>query len=206
MNISEIIDSEIFRWVVLPLLIFAARVLDVSLGTVRIMFVSRGDRLIAPLLGFFEVLIWVTAIGQIMKHMDNVFYYLAYAAGFAAGNYIGIAIEDKLALGRLAVRIITREDASRLVHLLRKNKFGTTVVPAQGKNGPVDILFSVINRADIHKAVSLIETCNPGAFYTIEDTRNVNAGVFPRQRTWKWALRTRRRHLLRKWRRMRNGK
>ncbi|MBN2415741.1 DUF2179 domain-containing protein [bacterium] len=200
------LESGLFRWVILPLLIFFARVLDVSLGTVRIMFVSRGDRLVAPLLGFFEVFIWVTAIGQIMKHMDNVFYYMVYAGGFAAGNYIGITIEDKLAMGKLAVQIITKQDASRLTALLRKHNFGTTVVPAKGKNGAVDILFTVINRSDIQKTVELIETCNPGAFYTIEDTRNVNAGVFPKQKTWKRMLRTRRRHLQRKWRRMRKGK
>ncbi|HER42916.1 MAG TPA: hypothetical protein ENO08_00460, partial [Candidatus Eisenbacteria bacterium] len=83
------IDSELFKWVVLPLLIILARVIDVTIGTIRIVFVSRGHKVIAPILGFFEVLIWLLAIGQIMRNLSNFMCYIAYGTGFALGTYMG---------------------------------------------------------------------------------------------------------------------
>jgi uncharacterized protein YebE (UPF0316 family) len=82
----------LYTWIVLPLLIFLARVVDVSMGTIRVIFVSRGLKYLAPVVGFFEVLIWLLAIGQIMKNLSSPLCYVAYAGGFAAGNYIGIVI------------------------------------------------------------------------------------------------------------------
>src|SRR4030042_5365997 len=90
-------QGELFRWVLLPALIFLARIADVTLQTLRILFVSRGNRILAPLLGFFEVLIWILVIGQIMQNLDHALCYIAYASGFAAGTWGGIVIDDKLA-------------------------------------------------------------------------------------------------------------
>ena len=92
-----------FPWVILPFIIFAARVFDVTLGTMRIIFLSRGKKYLAPLLGFVEVLIWITVVSQIVGGAHNIVAYIAYAAGFAAGNYVGMVIEDKLAIGTLVV-------------------------------------------------------------------------------------------------------
>lgn len=91
----EFLDSEIFNWVVLPLLIAIARIMDVTIGTIRLIFVSRGYKYLAPLLGFAEVIIWLMAISQIMQHLDNIMCYIGYGAGFAAGNYIGIILVEK---------------------------------------------------------------------------------------------------------------
>ena len=107
---QEFLSSGLFSWVVLPLIIVFARVIDVTLGTLRIIFVSRGDRTIAPILGFFETLIWVVVISQIMQNLNNPMTYIAYALGFALGNYIGISVEDKLAIGHLVVRIFVTKD------------------------------------------------------------------------------------------------
>ena len=107
-------DPEVYAWVVLPILIFFARVTDVTLGTLRIIFISRGKRNVAPVLGFFEVLIWIVAIGQIVQNLTSVTSYLAYAAGFATGNFVGMVIEDRLAIGTLIVRVILPTNATTL--------------------------------------------------------------------------------------------
>jgi uncharacterized protein YebE (UPF0316 family) len=182
MHLSSILDSEIFRWVILPILIFLARIFDVTIGTVRIMFVARGDKLLAPLLGFFEVLVWLLAIGQIMQNLTNVFCYIAYAGGFATGNYIGILVEERLALGKLVVRVITQKGGVELVRALRQKGFGATSVDAEGSRGPVKVVFAVINRYDLQRIVDTIHRFNPKAFYSIEDTRLVRAGIFRNRR------------------------
>ena len=115
MDLSTFVDSELFKWVILPLLIFVARICDQTLGTIRIVFLSRGDKWIDPLLGFFEVIIWVLAIRQIIHNLSNVVGYVAYAGGFATGNYIGILLEEKIAMGKRVVQIITQKDATKLV-------------------------------------------------------------------------------------------
>jgi len=103
---QEFISGDIFKWVVFPLIIILARMVDVTLGTLRIIFVSRGNRIIAPILGFFEVFVWVVVISQIMQNLNNPINYVAYALGFAIGNYLGIQAEDKLAIGHLVIRLL----------------------------------------------------------------------------------------------------
>jgi len=115
---------DIFAWIVLPLFIFFARILDVSLGTVRIISLSRGRRILAPLLGFVEVFIWIVAIGQIVRNLNNIACYFAYAAGFAAGNFIGLLIEEKLAIGMLAVRIFIVKKEDLLADSLHEAGYG----------------------------------------------------------------------------------
>src|SRR5665648_86798 len=118
------INSDTFSLFILPALIFIARIMDVSLGTIRIIFVIRGQKLLATLLGFFEIMIWLLAIGQIFQNLTDITYYIAYAGGFAAGNYVGIYLESKLALGTLAVRIITVKDALSLIHISEPTRLG----------------------------------------------------------------------------------
>ncbi|MBN2322764.1 MAG: DUF2179 domain-containing protein [Spirochaetes bacterium] len=172
-------DSRTFTWIILPLLIFFARICDVSIGTLRIIFVSRGNKLAAPLLGFFEVLIWLTAIGKIMQNLDNIMAYVAYGGGFAMGNFIGIWIEQKLAVGLVILRVITRKDAAALSEDLRSRGFGVTCIDAEGNEGPVNIVYSVLKRSALGEAIGLVEKMNPGAFYSIEDVRAVSEGIFP---------------------------
>jgi uncharacterized protein YebE (UPF0316 family) len=172
-------NSPVLKWVVLPLLIFTARVLDVSLGTMRIIFVSRGNRFIAPVVGFFEVIIWLLAIGQIMHNITNWLCYVAYGGGFALGNYIGILIEERLALGTLLVRVITTRDTCHIVDCLQGGGYGVTSVEAQGVMGPVKIILTVIKRKDLHDVVDAIQKCDPKAFLSVEEIRSVSEGVFP---------------------------
>jgi uncharacterized protein YebE (UPF0316 family) len=179
MDQLALFNSPILKWLVLPLLIFTARVLDVSLGTMRIIFVSRGNRFIAPAVGFFEVIIWLLAIGQVMHNITNWLCYIAYGGGFALGNYIGILIEERLALGTLLVRVITTRDTGRIVDGLQSGGYGVTSVEAQGVTGPVRIVLTVIKRKDLHDVVNKIRQCDYRAFLSIEEIRSVSEGVFP---------------------------
>jgi len=179
-----LLNSELFAWVVLPLLIFIARVADVSLGTVRVIFITRGLKYFAPIIGFVEILIWLLAIGQIMQNLSNPLCYIAYAAGFATGNYIGIWIAEKLSLGVVLVRVITSKDASGLLEYLKSAEYGVTSVDAQGSAGKVQIVFTIVRRREVASVVNLIKQFNPKAFYTIEEVGFVEEGIFPTRKTW----------------------
>lgn len=175
----EFIDAGVFRWVIIPLLIFTARVLDVSLQTMRIIFISKGRKLLAPLLGFFEVMIWLLAIAQIMHNLTNPLYYFAYGLGFAMGTYVGLRIEERLAIGVVLLRVITQKDATELVGCLRGEEFGVTCIDAEGRSGKVKIIFIVVDRCDLARVIELVRRHNPNAFYSVEDVRGVSRGYFP---------------------------
>lgn len=176
---EEYLSSDLFAWVILPVLIFAARVIDVSLGTVRVILISRGIRLLAACIGFFEVIIWLAAISQIMGRLTNVACYLAYGLGFSSGTYVGMFVENKLRIGKAVIRIITNKEASPLIARLRSLQYGVTQVDAQGAKGPVTLIFTVISRRDLDRVVSLILDFDASAFYTVGDVRYVSEGVFP---------------------------
>jgi uncharacterized protein YebE (UPF0316 family) len=170
--------SDFFTWVGVPFLIFLARITDQSIGTIRLIFISKGFRRLAPFIGFFESLIWLLAIREILNHLDNYMCFIAYAGGFATGNYIGMLLEEKISIGTVIVRVIPRRETSQLLNYLTENNYGFTVVDAQGSKGDVKIIFCVIKRKDLEHFISLIKTYNPNAFYSIEDVRTVNEGIF----------------------------
>jgi uncharacterized protein YebE (UPF0316 family) len=164
---------DTFTLVVIPLLIFLSRIVDVTFGTLRIIFVSRGMRLLAAFVGFFEVLVWILAIGQVMQHLTSWVTYVAYALGFSAGNFVGISIERRIAMGSLIVRVITRREADDLVKYLRTAGYGVTSLDARGETGPVKVIFTVLKRKNLPAVIGIIKRFNPNAFYTIEDVRFV---------------------------------
>lgn len=165
--------------VLLPLLICCARIIDVSLGTLRIIFVSKGFRLMASVMGFFEVLIWIIVISQVMQNLDSIINYLAYALGFSLGSYVGMTIERRLSLGMVIIRVITALDAQELTAFMRKEGYGVTVLNAEGASGRVNVILTVIKRTDIAGVIGHIKRFNPKAFYTVEDIQTVTEGVFP---------------------------
>ncbi len=168
-----------FVWVILPVLIFLARIIDVSLGTMRIIFTSRGLRKLAPLLGFIEVFIWIIATSQLVKHAQSVVAYLGYAAGFAAGNYVGMYLENRLALGTVTLRAIIRRDPAELIERLHDSGFGITIVDGQGSTGEVKIIYTTIKRRDLPAVTAIFHETLPGAFLSIEEVRSTEQGVFP---------------------------
>ncbi|HHW14597.1 MAG TPA: DUF2179 domain-containing protein [Firmicutes bacterium] len=182
MPVAALLQSDVFTWVILPLLIMLSRIGDVTVGTMRIIAVSKGRKLLASVLGFFEVLIWVIAITQVMRNLNNIVTYLAYAGGFALGNYIGITIEEHLAMGEVVVRVITKVNGTDLTSLLQEAGYGVTRVDAEGSTGKVSLVYTVVKRTALPEVIALIRRFNPKAFYSVEDVRSVNAGVFPPRR------------------------
>ncbi|MBY9012181.1 MAG: DUF2179 domain-containing protein [Candidatus Lokiarchaeota archaeon] len=178
------IENFIFSLILLPALIFVARVADVTLGTLRIVFISQGRRKLAPLVGFFEILIWLVAMGQIFSNLTNFIYYIAYAGGFAMGNYIGLIVENKISLGLLSLQLIIRENPETLINLLKDRGYSLTTMTAEGTKGFVKIVYLVIKRKILPKTLEMIRTNNPKAFISIEQVKSVSGGNFPQVKRW----------------------
>jgi uncharacterized protein YebE (UPF0316 family) len=193
---AEAVSEGFSLWMVLfPVLVFCARIMDVSVATLRIIMVARGRKLLAAGLGFMESLVWIVAVTQVIQNLDNWVTYVAFAMGFGAGNYVGLLIEEKLAMGNLVIRLITREDAEEMIHFLWKSGYGVTSMDGWGETGPVKIIFTICRRRYLEHVIGIIKQFNPKAFYTIEDVRFVNETYIPpffhkglfsgRLRSWK---------------------
>lgn len=177
------LDSNLYNWVVLPLFIFFARACDVAIGTIRIILLSRGKKKLVPVLGFVEMIIWLLAVRSVIVNLTNPICYLAFAAGFAMGNYIGILFEEKLAMGVVVVRVITRVEGEQLFNYLKEKGFGVTSIQAVGSTGPVNVIFTIVERTKVKRVIRIIRKFNPRAFYTIEDVRSLNDDVFEVQKS-----------------------
>lgn len=172
-------SDQVYAWIILPFIIFLARVVDVTLGTIRIIFTSRGKRNLAPLLGFVEVLIWIVVIGQLVRNLESATSYLGYAAGFAVGNFVGMYIEDHLALGTLIVRAIVPSGGDELMRKLHDAGYGVTGVDGTGATGPVKLVYTIVKRRHLKEVVDIIHSCHPKAFLSVEDVRSTEEGIFP---------------------------
>jgi uncharacterized protein YebE (UPF0316 family) len=166
----------------LPLMIFLAEVCVVTLSTLRIIFIARGRKVLAPLIGFFEIVVWLFAIGQVMKNLGDPSCYFAFAAGFTLGNFLGILVEGRLALGTLVVRVITPRDATGLVDGLREAGYGVTCQEGRGAAGPVRVILTVVPRKQLPDVTAIIRAFDSEAFYAVEDVQAAARGVFPAAR------------------------
>lgn len=172
---------DVYPWL-LPVIIFFGRIVDVSLGTLRIIFVSKGEKNKAPLIGFVEVFIWVVVISQILVRANDMVSYLSYAAGYAAGNYIGLLIEDRIAYGIVLCRIYTQKNGKELVQILNKMDVGATMTHGTGSTNEVDIIETVVGRKEFKKLVSTLNDFDSNIFYVVEDVRSKQNGIFPKRR------------------------
>lgn len=161
------------------LIIFVLRICDVSVGTMRVMFTVRGLRIQAMTLGFIEAGIWILAVRQVFDQLDNWWNIVGYAGGFAAGTFVGITIERWIGSGWVLLRVISVNKYEELITALRNAHFGTTAVAAQGKNGPVQILFVVAKRKRGQEALNLICEIDRGAFVTIDSVTPAVGGYLP---------------------------
>lgn len=161
-------SSGFFSYIFLPLLIFLARIGDVSINTIRIIYVLGGRKTIATCLGFFESFIWLMAIRQIFEHLDNWVCYVAYPGGFATGILVGMLIEEKIAYGKVIVRIITRKEIQRLKDFLIQEDFRFTAIKATGRDGDENVVFTVLERERLDTLIETLRTMLPTAFYTVE--------------------------------------
>jgi uncharacterized protein YebE (UPF0316 family) len=163
----------------LPLAVFVAEMAVVTLGTLRIIFVSRGRRLLAPLLGCFEVSIWLFAVGQTMQNLSDPACFAAFAGGFTCGNFLGVLIEKRLALGTVVVRAITRKDGSALAERLSEGGYGVTLLDGQGATGPVQVLLTVVPRRVLPTVTALLRAADPAVFLSVDEIQSASQGVFP---------------------------
>jgi uncharacterized protein YebE (UPF0316 family) len=166
-------ESDLFRWVIIPVLIFTARICDVSINTVRVIYMLNGKRWLSTALGFFESLIWLLAISQILQNVTNPVSYLAYSGGFATGIFVGMLIEERLAIGNVIIRIISQRDAHLMVDNLRDGGYRLTVLDAEGSHGPVSVIFIISRRQEIANITEIVERTNPMAVFTIEGVKRV---------------------------------
>ncbi|MGB0369211.1 MAG: DUF2179 domain-containing protein, partial [Flavobacteriales bacterium] len=171
-------DFDFHNYLVLPLIIFLARTVDTSLGTLRIVMISRGNRKAVRLVGFVEVLLWVIAIGQIIQNLNNWAGYLAWALGFTVGSMIGFKIEDRLALGKHQLRIITSQPLEGFLSALKKLNQGYTVFDGEGATGPVKQVFLILNRQNNQEITGLVNEHIPTSFCSVSDVMATDSGVF----------------------------
>jgi uncharacterized protein YebE (UPF0316 family) len=182
------ISENLFTFLILPLLIFLARISDVSINTIRIIYVLGGRKGTATILGFFESLIWLMAIRQIFEHMDNWLCYVAYPAGFASGIFVGMIIEERIAYGKVIVRIITRRDITTLLQYLSKENHRYTHVNAVGPEGHENLVFTVLQRENLEMLLVTLKDILPSAFYTVEKVnRAAESGTIVQEST-RWSI------------------
>ncbi len=159
-------------------MIFALRVSDMTLDTLRVLVVMRGRKNIAWLLGFFQALIFVIAIGSALKNLSNPLSVLGYAAGFATGNVFGMFLEEKLAIGHVHLSIISARRGAAIAERLREAGFAITEIPARGKDGTVTLLHCNVLRRNVEKVHRLVNEVDESAFITSEDVRPVWRGFW----------------------------
>jgi uncharacterized protein YebE (UPF0316 family) len=172
----------------LPLVVFVAELCVVTLCTLRIIFLSRGMKYLAPALGFFEVTIWLFAVGQVMQNLQDPGCFLGFAGGFTLGNYFGVLIEKRLALGSAVVKTVTHKDAAELVDGLRGAGYGVTSLDAEGSRGPVKMVFTVVPRRELDGVLAVVRRFDPAAFYSVDEIREVGPGIFPGRRGLRGAV------------------
>jgi uncharacterized protein YebE (UPF0316 family) len=164
------------------LLIFFMRVTDQTLGTLRIVMLVRGRRLLAGALGFFESLVWVLAAGQVLTNLDSPLKIIAFAGGFSAGTMLGGTVERWLALGDSLLQIVAPVESPPAAHALREAGFGATVVNAEGMDGAVRITFTVIPRKRAREVMRIVKSVNPAAYVTFEEISTPNLQLIKEQR------------------------
>lgn len=182
------ISDTLFSFVLLPLLIFLARITDVSINTIRIIYVLGGRRGTATLLGFIESFVWLMAIRQIFEHLDNWICYVAYPGGFAMGIFVGMIIEERIAYGKVIVRIITSKDVTVLLDFLTKQNYRYTRVKSEGIDGNENLVFTVLPRENLESLLATMKEILPTAFYTVEKVNRAAESGTVVQESARWSI------------------
>ncbi|MEX2584122.1 MAG: DUF2179 domain-containing protein [Gemmatimonadota bacterium] len=159
-----------------PLVIFALRIVDVSLATVRMLLAVRGVKVVVPIIGFFEVLIWVFAVGTVIRHLESPLHLIGYAAGFATGNVVGMLIEERMAIGMATIRVVSRFGGVELAEALRERGYGVTEFGGQGREGKVEVVEAVLRRRDVRDVLKQVDFWDPEAFVTVQEPKAIHRG------------------------------
>jgi uncharacterized protein YebE (UPF0316 family) len=168
--------EELFASPYGPVVIFFLRIVDVSLHTMRMLMIMRGRTRIAPMIGVVEVLVWIFAVGNAIRHLDSTWHLVGYAGGFATGTWVGLKIEEKLALGAATVRIFSRHAGVELAEALRERGFGVTEFAGQGREGMVEMVYAVMRRRDLPYVFEQVRVWDPDAFVTVEEPGCIHRG------------------------------
>jgi uncharacterized protein YebE (UPF0316 family) len=175
--------DELFGGPFGPLLIFCLRIVDVSLATLRMLMIMRGRKLLAPLIGSIEVLVWIFAVGNAIRYLESPLHLIGYAGGFATGNFVGLKVEEKLALGMATVRIFSRHGGVEIAEALRERGFGVTEFAGQGREGTVEMIYAVVRRRELPSVMEQVQVWDPDAFVTVEEPRTIQRGwMFEKRR------------------------
>lgn len=159
-----------------PLIVFGLRICDVSLTTMRTLLIVRGQRFLVPIIAVFETMIWLTAIGNALTHLDNHWLLAGYVLGFASGNVVGMWLEEKLAVGVVSAHVFSRREGKRVGAALRASGYRVTEIVGQGRDGAVTVLFCVTRRRDLDRLIEIARTEDPDAFVTVEEAREAVQG------------------------------
>lgn len=162
------------------LFIFFARVFDVSLATIRMLMLMRGQRVPAAAIGFFEVSIYILALGRVVQHLNDPWKILAYALGFSCGTLVGGLVEERLAVGYNLVQVIPKEHSGELITRLRRQNFGVTVLEGRGRSGPRHVLNITTSRKELPRLLTLLNKIDPHAFIVTFDARRTKGGFIAR--------------------------
>lgn len=173
---------DFYGLLILPLLIFLARIVDQSLGILRIIFATKGLKLPVLAFAFFESFVWLLAVRQILVRIDHLYYFFAFAGGFACGNAFGIFLEEKISIGFVIVRVVFQKDSEVSIKMLKNKGYRLTIVDALGMEGPVKMIFSTILRRQVKDFLETLNIHNPNAFYTVEEVKEVREGYKGRRR------------------------
>ena len=166
------------------ILVFCLRIVDVSLDTMRVLFAIRGKRAVAGSLGFFQALVWIIAVGNVIRHLDSWMHVVGYAGGYAMGTVVGITIERMVAYGVNTVRIVSRLGGVEIAEALRERGYGVTEFAGFGREGKVEIVNSVVQRAHLAEVMAIVDRFDPNAFVTVEEPKILRGGSFA-EREWK---------------------
>jgi uncharacterized protein YebE (UPF0316 family) len=160
-------------WWFIPILIFFARIIDVSIGTIRLIFISKGLKYYAPILGFFEVLIWLLAVKKVMTDADTSFFtMICYCGGFATGTYLGMVIEENVVSGKSIIRVMSKSHFELLDKLNEMNQ-KYTLIDATSESGPIKVIYLIVSKQNVPKILETIKATIPNAYYSMEDIKYV---------------------------------
>jgi uncharacterized protein YebE (UPF0316 family) len=162
----------------LPFIIFALRVIDMSLDTLRVLFVIRGRKMNAWVLGFFQSVIWVIAISSVLSNLSNIWTIIGYGSGFATGNVVGMMIEEKLAIGHGHLRVISSTHGYAISDAIRSAGYAATELSGRGKDGTVAVVTTSVQRRDIDRVRRKVLEVDPQAFITVQEVRPLHRGFW----------------------------
>jgi uncharacterized protein YebE (UPF0316 family) len=175
---------ELFSGMWGPFIIFGLRIIDVTLATLRLLLTMRGAKKIVPVIGFFEALIWVLAVGTAIQNLHSIWHLLGYAGGFGAGTLVGLAVEEKLAYGLATVRIICTADGDDVADGLRERGYGVTEFSGYGRQGKVEMIYTLVPRRQVREVMRTVEALDDDAFISVEEPRLIQRGwLFGRRRS-----------------------